>query len=263
MKPFEYVLAIDMGNTRIHAGIIDVTTRSCRNSASMPKDSDEAQLCRLIDDICKASAVTPDVAVCSSVVQKQGETLQRVVTGMGIELHWMSPRLKLPYVNNYREPERLGSDRAANALFAWEVLDGHPAIIISAGTALVIDLLAPGGYCGGAILPGISLQFRSLNAFTDALPHLPVPRTFLPEHKLPGNSTAASISGGILEGAAGAITAIVNSYRKIDGCSGATVIATGGDWPLFAGHVDFPVAHHPDMTLIGTGLSIKYSKGNS
>lgn len=259
MTTVKYVLAIDMGNTRTHAGVVDIANKSCRVSAAIPKDSDDAELSRLIDDMSKASGVAPELAVCSSVLLNRGESLRKVLAGMGIVLLQVSTGTMLPFVNNYREPERLGSDRVANALFAWEVLGGGPAIIISTGTALVIDLLAPGGYCGGAILPGISMQFKALNVFTDALPHLPVPQDVLPEHRLPGNSTASSISGGILAGTAGAIDAIVNSYRLVDGCNNAPVFATGGDWPLLSGLVGVQAIHYPDMTLIGTALSIKYS----
>lgn len=263
MNTGEYVLAIDMGNTRTHAGVVDISNKSCCASSAISKVSNATELCGLIDDICKASGVVPKVAVCSSVLNDNGASLQKVLSVMGIDLRRMIPKTKLPFVSHYQEPERLGSDRVANALFAWEVLDGGPAIIISTGTALVIDLLAPGGYRGGAILPGISMQFKALNVFTDALPHLAVPREVVPEHLLPGNSTASSISGGVLAGAAGAISAIVNTYRLIDGCNSAPVFATGGDWPLLSGLAGVQACHYPDMTLIGTALSLKYSGGTT
>ncbi|HEY9643836.1 MAG TPA: pantothenate kinase [Coleofasciculaceae cyanobacterium] len=66
----------------------------------------------------------------------------------------------------------LGIDRAL-ALFGAAKTRGLPVLVIDAGTALTLTgANAEGSLIGGAILPGLQLQLRSLNEHTAALPPL-------------------------------------------------------------------------------------------
>lgn len=63
----------------------------------------------------------------------------------------------------------LGIDRALNLLGAGDRY-GWPVLVIDAGTALTFTAGAAGQLMGGAILPGLALQFNSLEAQTANLP---------------------------------------------------------------------------------------------
>ncbi|MFZ9740140.1 MAG: pantothenate kinase [Prochlorotrichaceae cyanobacterium] len=66
----------------------------------------------------------------------------------------------------------LGVDRALGLWAAGQFL-GWPAIVVDGGTALTLTGGDGGGqFVGGAILPGLGLQFRSLFQHTAALPSL-------------------------------------------------------------------------------------------
>jgi type III pantothenate kinase len=91
----------------------------------------------------------------------------------------------------------LGIDRALALLGAAEN-QGLPVLVIDAGTALTLTgANAQGHFIGGAILPGLQLQMRSLNEHTAALPALD------PQHlqTLPprwASTTPAAIESGVL-----------------------------------------------------------------
>lgn len=69
----------------------------------------------------------------------------------------------------------LGIDRAL-ALWGAAVTTGLPALVIDAGTALTFSAAnAEAKFLGGAILPGLSLQIRSLAQQTASLPTVDLP----------------------------------------------------------------------------------------
>jgi type III pantothenate kinase len=71
----------------------------------------------------------------------------------------------------------IGVDRALTLLGAGLVY-GWPVLVVDCGTALTFtagkwdDIEGQGYFIGGALLPGLGLQFRVLHSDTDQLPHL-------------------------------------------------------------------------------------------
>lgn len=64
--------------------------------------------------------------------------------------------------NGYIEPGRLGVDRWLMVLAAYREFEG-PVLVVSAGSALTIDVVDRGGqHCGGFIIPGPRLMAESL-----------------------------------------------------------------------------------------------------
>ncbi len=71
--------------------------------------------------------------------------------------------------NGYQQPERLGSDRWAALIAAWNLRRGA-CVVVNCGTATTIDALsAQGEFLGGLILPGTRLMRHSLAASTAQL----------------------------------------------------------------------------------------------
>ncbi|MFP4008511.1 MAG: pantothenate kinase [Spirulinaceae cyanobacterium] len=88
----------------------------------------------------------------------------------------------------------LGCDRA---LAVWGATRRYnaPCLVIDAGTALTFTGASLTRFAGGAILPGLSLQLRSLYQHTDALPAVPLPVS-LPERWQ--KNTPDAIASGVL-----------------------------------------------------------------
>jgi type III pantothenate kinase len=123
----------------------------------------------------------------------------------------------------------IGIDRA---LALWGAGDryGFPALVIDAGTALTFTGAdREGGLCGGAILPGLQLQMRSLYEHTAALPPLST-------HDLPtlplrwATSTPEAIQSGILYTLMAGLRDFIDDW--LQSFPQSAIALTGGDSQL-------------------------------
>jgi type III pantothenate kinase len=140
---------------------------------------------------------------------------------------------QLPLHVPLADPDGVGIDRLLNAVAAnRRRVPGGPAVIVAAGTAVVVDWVdAAGAFRGGAILPGLRLMARALHEHTALLPLIDIPRE---EPPLPGASTVAAMAAGVFWAAAGGAQAVIRQLLRADGAAAApaTVFLTGGDAPL-------------------------------
>jgi pantothenate kinase type III len=148
-----------------------------------------------------------------------------------------------------RNPDRLGIDRLLAGWMATRLFPNRRVVVVDAGSAITVDLAGPASeFCGGAILPGLSLQFESLGRGTDALPLLDPRETgddWL-DLAVPATDTVSAIRSGILFGTAGAIDRLAElaatgkSNPSVHGAAtvqpadlgpvpGLPLILTGGD----------------------------------
>lgn len=118
----------------------------------------------------------------------------------------------------------LGIDRALAVLGAAEVW-GSPVLVIDAGTALTFTGLdANYQLIGGAILPGLGLQLRSLAQKTAALP-----KVNLPQHLPPrwAAETSVAIESGIIYTVLAGIQDFILDWRNQ--YPESQIVLTGGD----------------------------------
>lgn len=142
------------------------------------------------------------------------------------EIHLLNYRMPLPIKLDYLTPETLGADRLAAACGAWVATGGKSAVIIDAGTCITIDYLdAEGIYRGGAILPGLEMKFKALNAYTEKLPL--IGKGTAGATAVCGRSTEESIRSGVIRATRFEVEGYVDYYRRKDG--NAEVFLTGGD----------------------------------
>jgi type III pantothenate kinase len=242
------LLAIDIGNTNIAAGIFEnerllkkirIPTgkmTSCRNC-----------LGRLTAgvDIGKTviSSVVPEVLVRLKRILRERTTANIFVIGEDI---------KAPIRNLYRVKNQVGQDRLVNA-FAARTLYGAPAIVIDFGTAITFDIVSrKGEYAGGLILPGIELSLSSLYERTALLPKVKL----MPSRRIIAKETKESMRGGILFGFGAMTDGLVARYKKILGPA-TTVIATGGNSPLMKRYTKSIRIVNEDLALKGLHLIAK------
>ncbi len=154
----------------------------------------------------------------------------------------------LPLGLDYKTPATLGPDRIADACGAWSLHPGKPSLVIDCGTCITLEFVsADGTYHGGAIMPGLAMSLRALNAFTEKLPLLD--SESVDKAPLLGRSTDECILAGTLGAAQMALASFVASYHSA--APDLQVVVTGGD----AQRIIPPGApgrqHVPGLSLIG------------
>ncbi|MDA8743087.1 type III pantothenate kinase [Rubripirellula amarantea] len=154
-------------------------------------------------------------------------------------------------------PSKLGIDRLLSAFAASRLVPLQSRrsgmAVVDAGSAITVDWINHAGhFCGGAILPGLSLQSRALAMGTDALPEI-LWNTDRPL-RLPATNTNDAIHGGILIGVAGAIDSLVSRYFQGQDeplTSPGIVILTGGDANTLSPHLQSPHQTHAHLVCRG------------
>lgn len=125
----------------------------------------------------------------------------------------------------------LGIDRAI-ALWGWVRQRGIPALVIDAGTALTLTGIDAQGQVGGAILPGLGLQMRSLAQGTANLPHLAADGTLPPRW---AHTTREAIYSGILYTLAAGLHSYIQDWSTqspVQLPQGAIALTGGDSWIL-------------------------------
>ena len=141
-----------------------------------------------------------------------------------IDLLEISQETNLPFSNNYKTKETLGVDRLVLTAGAVLKFKNQNRLIIDAGTCITYDYVnSKNEYQGGAISPGISLRYKSLNNYTAKLPLL----ENVDINYLIGKSTSESIHSGVINGVINEINGFIEQYKELD--KDLTIILTGGD----------------------------------
>jgi type III pantothenate kinase len=196
--------ALVIGNSRLHWA--EFCDRQLQKTWNAPHFSgDEPQ---------PIFAAPEDVWI-ASVVPQQSQFWANYASA-----HWIQLQ-DVPVQNLY---PTLGIDRAL-ALWGAIACYGGPVLVIDAGTALTFTG-ADGNHAlvGGAILPGMRLQFEALHQGTAQLPNVAAAR-------LMGDRWQLSTEGAILSGIGYTLAAGIQSFVEDWWCRfpGSAVVVTGGD----------------------------------
>lgn len=137
----------------------------------------------------------------------------------------------------------LGIDRA---LALWGAIQtvGSPVLVIDSGTALTFTGVDRDRLIGGAILPGLKLQFQALSQGTAALPALHSSFAILnsPFPHRWALTTEAAIASGILHTVVAGLHSFIHNWRQTYPTS--AVVLTGGDSDRLYGYLQ---ALHPNI----------------
>ncbi len=248
-------LLIDIGNTRIKWALLD--RGSLLGADAVEHRADAAAVDLMLERISLNGAIAPTDVVAANVA---GDVLGKRVTGAvrdrwGLSVRFAVTQLRTGTVrNSYDDYRQLGVDRWLAIIAAADQFAG-PVCIVDAGTAITIDVVAPGGvHTGGYIIPGLDLMRQSLGENTgdlrrlagDGSPQLP---TGLP---VPGRSTSEAISGGTLAVICCLIDRCVSGSAEHGG--DLQVVVTGGDAERLIRHLEGIVHHRPHLVLEGLAL---------
>ncbi|HVY70029.1 MAG TPA: type III pantothenate kinase [Verrucomicrobiae bacterium] len=254
------VLCIDVGNTRVHAGVLSGGRVLSQCAVPTPQAADAAAgLGPRLAELARGPNAPTGIALCS-VVPKVTAALQPILAATGWPLFHLTadicPKLGLPL--DYPNPAQIGQDRLALA-FGTLAYHGAPAVAIDLGTAVTFDVLnKQGAYAGGIIAPGLGLMTRYLHEQTALLPELD-PNDLISSAGI-GTSTVEAMKIGCSTGFAGMIRAILDrllAELKRRGEGEVCVVATGGSAgqlpKAWLGEIHFD----PDLLLRGLEESWK------
>jgi type III pantothenate kinase len=155
--------------------------------------------------------------------------------------------------NAYREPWRLGADRWAAMLGARARWPRRALLVVSAGTAITVDLVdATGRHRGGVIVPGRRLMQAALLQDTAGIArragrisaaHSRVRQPF-------ARHTASALASGAVQAAVALVERLRVEARAELGHY-PHVVLTGGDAPTLARHLKCPSHSMQDLVLRG------------
>ncbi len=236
------IIAVDLGNTCIKAGIFDGSTLV----ESYRWDNDQHQLEQVL------SSQQLSHSIVSSVVesdQEIKELLRNHTQCMVLNQH-----TPLPFLNAYLSSDSLGMDRVALAAAAFEQYPHNNNLIISVGTAITYNVVMSNrAFRGGNITPGIQMRLQALHHFTDKLPLV----NSKGDTTLLGYDTESSIRSGVINGVAFEIDGFIDAYRAQ--FKEINVFLTGGDVSILGSKIKNTTFVDPNLQLKGLNSILRYN----
>lgn len=248
------LLAIDVGNTNsvfaLHDGEDFVAQWRCATDVNRTSDEYYVWLSQLMEHVSYSSRDVSNVVISVTaagtlfnlrVLCDQYFGVRPLVVG--------KPECALPMPVRVDPNARVGSDRLANTVAAFDA-HGGDTIVVDFGTATNFDVVAAdGAYEGGVIAPGVNLSLRALHSASAALPEIDVTQ---PE-KVVGGNTVACMQSGVFWGYVSLVEGIC---RRISDERGKQlkVVGTGGLAPLFARGTDVLEIFDQNLTIRGLAL---------
>jgi type III pantothenate kinase len=148
----------------------------------------------------------------------------------------------------YDHPSSLGVDRWAAVIGAWRRAPGRAAVVVDAGSALTMDILAADGrHLGGSIAPGLALARAAFYSRTGR-----TEQAGQADRAGFARNTGDAVASGTLLGMAGAVEAVWRRYAS--SVPQPLLWVTGGDANELSGALD--VAHDVVPDLVFEGMDV-------
>lgn len=223
------LLALDIGNTEITAGLFDGHALRAHWRLTTNPDRTPDEWGSAFGGFLLQAGHSPNetravclASVAPAVTQSVVDGIERVTGCSGVAIDARSP---LPVRLEVDEPLSVGADRIVNVLAAVELLHAD-SIVVDFGTATTFDCVtADGRFLGGVIMPGLRTAADQLTRRTAKLPavELRAPARVI------GRRTEECIQAGVLYGTVDAVDGIVHRIKaEWPGGAPPEVIATGG-----------------------------------
>lgn len=257
--PLVMILALDIGNTDITAGVFSAGEKDLRKAFSLPVASGTKSLeyaSELAERLEEAGLGTGEIeaAVVASVVPALDEPLRKaLVERLGVKFMRVGSDIPFGMEILTDNPEEVGDDRIVNAVAAFEIYGGE-LIVVDFGTAITFDYVtAGGGYAGGVIAPGIGISAEALFTRAAKLSRVEVTRP----HRVVGTNTAESMRSGLYWGFLGLVDGVIERMTAEVGRV-RTVVSTGGMAGLIS--KESSLIGEVDELLTLKGLKLLYER---
>ncbi|MCX5702486.1 MAG: type III pantothenate kinase [Candidatus Omnitrophica bacterium] len=244
------LLTVDIGNTNINFGIF----KGLRLVKKFFIPTKDYSIRRIKSELRKYSIKE---SIIASVVPKACNILEKDLKSLFTRRPCvLGKNTKVPIINFYRNPSKVGQDRLVNA-YAGVMLYGAPLILIDFGTAITIDVVSKKKeYLGGLIIPGLGISLTALAKHTALLPRIKLSDP----KELIGSDTKNSILSGIVYGFSALADNLAERIKDKIGM-GAKIVATGGDIGLIAKYSKCIDKVDRDLTLKGLNIIFRAAKG--
>lgn len=256
------LLALDVGNTNIVAGLFDLTSPSAaepiatwRATTRYEYTADEFGL--LLQSLFGLHhldfSVVTGIAIASVVPPLDSALRLMAERFFAVKPLFVEPGIKTGVPILTDNPSEVGADRIVNCVAAWDLLHG-PAIIVDMGTATKFDVLSNNGeFLGGAIAPGLAISADALFNRAAKLPRVDIRKPA----KIVGTGTVDNMQIGLYYGYIGLVDGILE--RMLTAVDPATrILATGGLASLIADGSRY--IKHVEERLTLNGLRLLYEK---
>lgn len=252
-KEFGMLLCIDIGNTNLVLGLWDEEGWHGKWRVRTVRDKMPDEYAMLLgglfeDHGCDFSSVGR--VVIASVVPRLKDVFQQLCTRyMGVQPLIIGPGVKTGLSIRIDNPVELGADIVADAVAAYERIEGA-CVIVDFGTATTFSAVsAKGEFMGVSIAPGIEVAADALHRMTAQLPRV----SLTPPPRAIGTNTIHSIQSGMIFGYIGLVERLIRCIRDELGGS-AEAIATGGAANVIAPLTDEISQVDTELTLEGLRL---------
>ncbi len=240
-------LIIDVGNTRVKAAVFE--TNTVKEVLVFKKLRIISELRKIINKFSISASIISSVANISENKRQKIDDLLHPI--------FLNSETKVPFKNLYKTPTTLGVDRIALASAAVEKYPKENVLVIDAGTCITFDFINnEKEYLGGAISPGVSMRYKSLNTFTSKLPLLKPTEL----NNFIGVDTNSSIHSGVVNGVCNEVDGVINQYKEQ--YQDLTVVLTGGDTYFLAKQLKSGIFAHPNFVLEGLHTILIYNLAN-
>lgn len=233
-------LAIDLGNTRIKAGLFEDDT--LQQTTVFNNLAELTDWLTIYHDNLIVSSVSQDV---HSIISLSRATRKKIP---------LTTSTSLPIKVEYATPQSLGVDRLAAACGAIQLFPDQPCLVIDAGTCINYEVVDGHGiYRGGIISPGVNMRFMAMNTFTARLPLMEA----VVDAPLVGNSTQTCMQSGVMNGIIEEMRGIIGRMRQ--NYPDLRVILCGGDAQLFENQLKPSIFAAPELVLVGLNRILNHN----
>lgn len=221
------LLAVNMGNTLIHIGVLDQGKLVLDEhfSTDLKKtDTEYAVLLHTLLELNNLSNQDLTGAILSSVVPPMTTVLTKAVQkASGLMPLVVGPGVKNGLKIKIDDPKTLGADIVVDTVGAADLYEA-PLLVIHLGTATTITYLdRDKNYCGGAIIPGMKIALNALVSHASQLPNVSLDHP----KKTIGRNTIDALKSGSLYGHAAMIDGMIDRIAGERGANPPFLVATG------------------------------------
>ena len=239
---------IDLGNSRLKYALLDV--HGGRGEVVAISHEQPGAVASLLQKVA-LEPIASEIWLASVASTERTTALTQALEGAGFRLHRIHSQAQCGKLRiAYPEPARLGVDRFLALLAASERVDG-PWLIVSAGSALTVDLLGVDGvHLGGMIAP-MPIQMRAVLAGN-------FPQLDLAEGRAVdfADNTADAIASGTTAAALGLVEHALRRARKRLATT-PSLLLCGGNAGLLA-DIDHPkIVTLPALVLDGMACFVR------
>lgn len=236
-------LAVDIGNSRVKAGLFDGTELV---QAKSELSLERLDLKRMLEQF-EVQAV-----ISSSVGEEAAEQIRESVES--IYYLELGKETKMPIQSLYSSPGTLGNDRRALAVAAHQHYPDTNVLVIDIGTCITFDFVDDKGrYHGGSISPGVDMRFQSMHNFTSSLPLVDLKEPV----KYVGDDTESALKAGVFQGMLHEIDGVISVYKN--DYPALKTMLTGGDSSLFESQLKSEIFVVQNLVLHGLNQILIYN----